>query len=81
MIILASILRRTDYRTTGNTLKLLRLDNATVEQVGRAFRGGDMWEASVQAKKAKFEHGKLQHLTVLRWWDFASYGLFFSLKM
>ncbi|ATY61894.1 6-phosphogluconate dehydrogenase [Cordyceps militaris] len=41
MIILASILTGTNYRATGNTLKSLGLERATVEEVIRAFRGGD----------------------------------------
>ncbi|KAH8720568.1 D-nopaline dehydrogenase [Beauveria bassiana] len=49
--------------TTGNTLKSLGLENATVEEVSRAFRGGDMCVAPVQAKKAK--EAKLQRLAVL----------------
>ncbi|KAJ6780637.1 hypothetical protein PWT90_01733 [Aphanocladium album] len=50
MIILASILTGTDYKSTGNTLKSLGLDNATVEEVSRAFRGGDMGDVYVDAK-------------------------------
>lgn len=42
MIVLASILTGTDYKSTGNTLKSLGLGNATVEEVSRAFRGGDV---------------------------------------
>ncbi|KAM3546940.1 hypothetical protein ARSEF1564_000253 [Beauveria bassiana] len=63
MIDLASILTGTDFRSTGNTLKSLGLETATVEEVSRAFRGGDMCVAPVQAKKAK--EAKLQCLAVL----------------
>ncbi|OAR05925.1 hypothetical protein LLEC1_05393 [Akanthomyces lecanii] len=50
MIILASILMGTDYKATGTTLKSLGLGNATVEEVSRAFRGGDMCEGAVETK-------------------------------
>lgn len=60
MIILASILVGTDYKATGITLKSLGLEKATVEEVVRAFRGGEMHEITAQAKEAK-----VQRLAVL----------------
>ncbi|TQV95590.1 NAD/NADP octopine/nopaline dehydrogenase [Cordyceps javanica] len=56
MILFASILRGTDYRNTGTTLKSLGLDNATVEEVIKAFQGDNADEIHMQAKQAKL-HG------------------------
>ncbi|KAJ3499692.1 hypothetical protein NLG97_g157 [Lecanicillium saksenae] len=60
MIVLASILTGTDYRSTGHTLKSFGLDNATVEEVGRAFRGG-----SVDSIPEVHVHAKTQPMAVL----------------
>ncbi|KAK2594343.1 hypothetical protein QQS21_007944 [Conoideocrella luteorostrata] len=50
VILLASILTGKDYRTTGNTLKSLGLDSASVKEVITAFQGGSMSEFLAQAK-------------------------------